>query len=135
MIRYIIVSVVGGILFGVMDCLINANPLVQRLYKVYKPIAKTSMNVPAGIVIDLVYGFVMAGIFLILYTSLPGELGIIKGISFAFLAWFFRVVMQTGSQWMMFKVPILTHLYTLTAGLGEMLLLGILYGLTLTPGI
>ena len=135
MFRYIIVSVVSGILFGVMDGLINANPLAQRLYKVYKPIAKTSMNVPAGIVIDLIYGFVMAGIFLILYTSLPGELGLVKGISFAVLAWFFRVVMHTASQWMMFKVPIRTHLYTLVAGLGEMLLLGILYGVTLAPGV
>jgi hypothetical protein len=135
MIRYIIVSVVGGILFGVMDGLINANPLAQKLYKVYKPIAKTSINVPAGIVIDLVYGFIMAGIFLILYTSLPGELGIIKGISFAFLAWFFRVVMHVASQWMMFNVPIRALLYTLLTGICEMLVLGILYGLTLIPFI
>jgi hypothetical protein len=135
MIRYIIVSVVGGILFGVMDGLINANPLAQKLYKVYKPIANTSMNVPAGIVIDLVYGFVMAGIFLILYNSLPGELGLMKGISFAFLAWFFRVVMNVASQWMMFKVPIRALLYTLLAGLCEMFILGILYGLTLIPFI
>ena len=135
MITYIIVSIVSGILFVVMDGFINANPLAQKLNKVYKPMAKTSMNIPAGIVIDLVYGFIMAGVFLILYYSLPGELGLVKGISFAFLAWFFRVVMQTGSQWMMFKVPIRTHLYTLVAGLGEMLLLGILYGVTLTPGV
>jgi hypothetical protein len=135
MIQYIIVSVVGGILFGVMDVLINANPLAQKLNIVYKPIAKTSMNVPAGIVIDLVYGFVMAGIFLILYTSLPGELGIIKGISFAFLAWFFRVVMSVASQGMMFNVPIRALLYTLLTGLCEMLILGILYGLTLIPWV
>ena len=135
MIQYIIVSVVGGILFGVMDGLINANPLAQKLYKVYKPIAKTSMNVPAGIVIDLVYGFVMAGIFLILYTSLPGELGLVKGISFAVLAWFFRVVMHVASQWMMFNVPIRALFYTLITGLCEMLVLGILYGLTLIPFI
>jgi len=135
MIRYIIVSVVSGILFGVMDGFINANPLAQRLYKVYKPIAKTPMNIPAGIVIDLVYGFFMAGIFLILYTSLPGELGIVKGISFSFLAWFFRVVMSVASQWMMFNVPIRALFYTLLAGLCEMLILGILYGLTLIPFI
>jgi hypothetical protein len=135
MIQYIIVSVVGGILFGVMDVLINANPLAQKLNIVYKPIAKTSMNVPAGIVIDLVYGFVMAGIFLILYTSLPGEVGIIKGISFAFLAWFFRVVMSVASQGMMFNVPIRALLYTLLTGLCEMLILGILYGLTLIPWV
>ena len=135
MITYIIVSIVSGILFGVMDGLINANPLAQRLYKVYKPITKTSMNVPAGIAIDIVYGFVMAGIFLILYNSLPGELGLVKGISFAFLVWFFRVVMYVNSQWMMFNVPIGALLYTLLTGLCEMLILGILYGLTLIPWV
>ena len=135
MITYIIVSIVSGIFFGVMDGLINANSFARRLYNVYNPIAKTSMNITAGIVIDLIYGFIMAGLFLVLYYSLPGELGLVKGISFALLAWFFRVVMYTGSQWMMFKVPIRTHLYTLVAGLGEMGILGILYGLTLTPGV
>ncbi len=133
MIGYIILSIVSGILFVVMDGLINANPLAQRLHKAYKPITKTSMNIPAGITIDLVYGFVMAGIFLLLYTSLPGEIGLVKGISFAFLAWFFRGVMHVASQWMMFNVPIRALLYTLVAGLGEMLVLGILYGLTLRP--
>jgi len=133
MISYIIVSIVSGILFGVMDGVINANPLAQKLNKVYKPIAKTSMNIPAGIVIDLIYGFVMAGIFLLLYNSLPGELGLVKGISFAFLAWFFRVVMYVNSQWMMVNVPIGALLYTLLTGLCEMIILGILYGLTLIP--
>ena len=133
MARYIIFSVVSGILFGFMDALINANPVAQRLFAVYKPIAKTTINPVAGIIIDLVYGFVMAGVFLVLYQSLPGEVGLIKGISFAFVAWFFRVVMYVATQWMMFNVPIPTLLYTLIAGLAEMLILGILYGLTLKP--
>ena len=132
---YIIVSVVSGILFGILDGVINANPIAQRLYAVYKPIAKTSIKPLAGIVIDLVYGFVMAGVFLLLYNSLPGETGFIKGISFAVLAWFFRVVMYVASQWVMFKVPMQTLLYTLVTGLGEMLVLGVLYGLTLKPGM
>jgi len=133
MISYIVVSFVGGILFGVLDSLINANPLARRLHEVYKPIAKTSINVPTGVVIDLVYGFVMAGIFLILYRGLPGEIGLVKGISFAFLAWFFRSVMSVASNWMMFKVPMRTLLYTLLTGLGEMLILGIIYGFFLKP--
>ncbi len=133
MIQYIIVSIVSGILFGVMDGALNANPLARRLYQVYKPIAKTSMNIPLGIIIDLFYGFVLAGIFLLLYTSLPGEIGIMKGVSFAILAWFFRVVMQVASQGMMFKVPKKALAYTLLVGLGEMLVLGVLYGLTLMP--
>jgi hypothetical protein len=131
MITYIVVSIISGILFGVLDGLINANPLAQRLYSVYKPIARTSVNAVAGITIDLVYGFVMAAVFLLLYKSLPGETGFVKGVSFALLVWFFRVVMYTASQWVMFNVPGKTLLYTLAAGLGEMLIIGILYGLTL----
>jgi hypothetical protein len=133
MIGYILVSVVNGILFGILDSVINANPLAQRLYAVYRPIAKTSINPLAGIVIDLVYGFILAGVFLLLYTSLPGEIGLVKGVSFAVLVWFFRVVMSAASQWVMFKVPVEALLYSLVAGLGEMLILGVLYGLTLKP--
>ena len=130
---YIIISVIGGILFGILDAVINANPLAQRLYTVYKPITKTSINPIKGIAIDLVYGFVMAGIFLLLYNSLPGEIGLIKGVSFAIMTWFFRVVMSVASQWVMYIVPAKTLLYTLIVGLGEMLILGVLYGLTLKP--
>jgi hypothetical protein len=132
-IMYFIISIISGIIFGIMDGLINANPLAQRLYEVYKPITKTSINVPVGIVIDLVYGFVMTGVFLILYRSLLGNTGLSKGISFAFLIWFFRVVMSVISGWMMFNIPIGASLYTLITGLCEMLILGIFYGLTLKP--
>jgi hypothetical protein len=135
MMRYIIVSLVSGILFAILDGALNANPLAQRLFEVYKPIARTSINPIAGIVIDLAYGFIMAGVFLLLYKSLPGETGLLKGVSFAVLVWFFRVVMSVASQWMMFQVPIEASLYSLAAGLGEMLVLGVLYGLTLKPAM
>ena len=135
MITFILISIISGILFAFLDGIINANPLGQRLYTVYAPIAKTSLNPLVGLVIDLVFGFVMAGIFLLLYNSLPGETGLIKGLSFAVMARFFRVVMQVASQWVMFTVPSKTLLYTLTAGLGEMFVLGVLCGLTLKPGM
>lgn len=133
MMSYMIVGVVSGILFAILDGVLNANPLAQRLFEVFKPIARTSINPIAGIVIDLAYGFMMAGVFLLLYRSLPGESGLLKGVSFAFLVWLFRVVMSTASQWLMFRVPAKASLYSLTAGLGEMLILGVLYGLTLKP--
>ena len=135
MLTFIIISLISGILFGVLDGVINANPLAQRLYKVYSPIARTSLNPILGIVIDLIFGFVMAGVFLLLYNSLPGATGLVKGLSFAAIVWFFRVVMSAASQWVMFIVPVKTLFYTIAAGLGEMLILGILYGLTLKPGL
>ena len=135
MIRYIIVSVVSGVFFGILDGVIHANPLAQRLYSVYKPIARTSINPLAGMAIDLVYGFILAGVFLLLYKSLPGATGLVKGVSFAVLVWFFRVVMAAASQWVMFNVPLETSLYSMVAGLVEMLILGVLYGLTLKPAM
>lgn len=133
MLRYLIVSITSGILFGILDGLINANPLAQKLHAAYKPIAKQSINVPAGIVIDLAYGFIMAGLFLMIYQSLPGNSGVIKGIIFALMVWFFRVVMSAASTWMMYNIPVNTLLYNLITGLIEMLILGMLYGLTLKP--
>jgi hypothetical protein len=133
MLRYVLVSIGSGLLFGILDGLINANPIAEKLYQVYKPIARTSVNAPAGIAIDLVYGFIMAAIFLLLYESLPGQSGIVKGLSFAVLAWFFRGVMYTASTWMMFDLSVQVIGYGLIAGLAEMLVLGSLYGLTLRP--
>ncbi len=133
MTAYIIVSIISGMLFGLMDGLINANPLAVRLFEAYKPIAKTSINMPAGIAIDLVYGFALAGLFLLLYPALPGGTGFMKGICYGLIIWFLRVVMSVASQWMMYRIPITTLLYSLLAGLIEMLVLGVLYGLTLHP--
>ena len=134
MTSYVLVSVVSGVLFGMLDGLINANPVARRLLAVYEPLAKKSVNFVAGILIDLVYGFVMAGAFLLLHASLPGASGLVKGLSFGLLTWFFRVVMGVASEWMTLNVPASTLLYRLTSGLGEMLVLGVLYGLTLRPG-
>lgn len=62
---------------------------------------------------------------------MPGNTGLMKGISFSIIVWFFRVVMSAASQWMVVNVPGNTIIYTLVTGLVEMLVLGILYGLTL----
>ncbi len=131
MLRYILVSIISGVLFGFMDGGINANPYAQKLLEVYKPIARTSVNMPLGLAIDLVYGFVMAGLFLLLYKSLPGETGILKGLSYGLIMWFFRVAMYAVTQGMMFNVSINTLIYLVLTGLAEMLILGILFGLTL----
>lgn len=72
-------------------------------------------------------------VFLILYRSLPGRVGLVKGVSFALLVWFLRVVMCDASQWVILNVPVAALLYGVLTGLGEMLVLGVLYGATLRP--
>ena len=131
MTRYIIVSTVSGILFGFLDGMINGNPLALKLFQIYRPISKTTINIQAGIIIDIFYGFAIAGIFLLLYKSLPGSTGLLKGISYALIIWFFRVIMYAVTQWMTLKVPVTTLCYIVITGFIEMILLGILYGLTL----
>lgn len=131
MLRYMIASILSGVLFGIMDAIINGNPLAKRLYTIYEPISKKSINMLAGLSIDLAYGFVIAGIFLLLYKSLPGKSWFLKGASFSLLIWFFRVVMQVATQWIMFYVPIPALLYTLCTGLLEMLVLGLVCSIAL----
>ena len=133
MIRYIVVSVLSGIIFGILDGLINANPLAQELFLIFKPISKPTVNIQAGIVIDLIYGFVMAGLFLILYPSIPGKSGWIKGLNYGLIIWFFRVLMYVVTMWMILIVPIQTLLYMLVTGLGEVLLIGLIFGISLKP--
>jgi hypothetical protein len=133
--NYIWVSLVAGVLFGALDGFINMLAPARRLLGAYGSVVRPSVNVAAGVIIDLAYGFVMAALFLLLYRSLPGAAGWTKGLSFGLLAWFFRVLMSVLSQWMMFKLPLSGLAYTLFAGLGEMLLIGLFLGLTLRPAV
>jgi hypothetical protein len=114
-----------------MDGIINGNRLAQELYAIYKPISRQSINVIAGLGIDLAYGFILAGIFLLLCDNLPGKSWFLKGVSFSLLIWFFRVVMNVSSQWLMFKIPFPALIYSLCTGLLEMLVLGIIYSVAL----
>jgi hypothetical protein len=118
-----------------MDAVFNNNVLAQELYQVYQPIARASVNSLAGISIDIFYGLVMAGLFIQLYKRLPGQSGFTKGIGFGLIVWFFRVVMQTGSSWIMFNIPNSTLIYGLITGLIEMTIIGIFLGSTLKPKV
>lgn len=129
MTRFILTAVLTGLLFGIMDGLINGNPLATKLYDCYKPIAKQSINVPAGIVIDLFYGFAITAIYTVIVKALPSESGVVRGLSYGLGIWFFRVFMNVLTNWMMFDIPVKTLVYILLTGLVEMLLLGLLNGI------
>ena len=130
MLTYLIVGIAGGIIFVILDFVLNVNPLAQRLSEPYRPLARKAMPLAAAVAIDILSSMAMAGTFLLLRPSFPGGPLIGAGISFGVLAWFFRVLMGALSQWVMFQIPAKTHLYNIAAGLVEMVALGLFYAVT-----
>ncbi|HTT65516.1 MAG TPA: hypothetical protein VMG35_26895 [Bryobacteraceae bacterium] len=130
--RILLVGLAAGVAFAVLDGVINANPVAQRLYAVYLPIARESVNAPLGLTFDLISGIVMAFLFVTLAPALPGG-WLSRGIAFGLIAWFFRVAMGSASQAVMFRVPAAALVYALVTGLAEMAALGVLYGALLKP--
>jgi len=66
--RILAVGLAAGLMFAVMDGLINANPTAQRLYAFYRPIVRESVNAPLGVLFDLVSG------------NRDGEAGVSRGV-------------------------------------------------------
>lgn len=126
------VGLAAGLAFAVLDAVINANHLAQRLYAAYRPVMRASANAGLGITLDLVFGLTMAFLFVALTPAFPDH-WLTKGLAFGVIAWFFRVVMSAASQIVMFQVSLSATLYTLATGLAEMLLLGLLYAVLLRP--
>lgn len=121
MTKYVLVSLGVGVLFVVLDGLLNVNPLARRVHAAYEPIARKTLNPLLATAIDMAYGFVIAGLYLLLRDSLPGAGWAAKAASYAAILWILRVVMATLSHWVMFDVPARSHSYDLAAGLLEML--------------
>jgi hypothetical protein len=121
MTMYVLASLGTGVLFVVLDVLLNANPLAQRVHSGYEPIARKELNPLPAVAVDMAYGFIIAGLYMLLSQALPGAGWLAKTASFAAVLWFLRVVMAALSHWVMFDVPAVAHLYDLVAGLVEML--------------
>lgn len=130
--RILLVGVAAGLVFAILDGLINANPVAQRLYAVYRCIARESVNAPLGLVFDLVAGIVMAFLFVAISPALPARRAS-RGVAFGLIAWFLRIAMGASSQAVMLRVPPSAPLYTLLTGLAEMIVLGLFYGALLRP--
>lgn len=116
--------------FAILDGLLNANPVAQRVYAAYRPIARQSVNAPLGFSFDIISGVVMAALFVVLMPALPGG-SVAKGLAFGLMVWFFRVAMGVAGQAVMFNIPGSALAYTLVTGLVEMSILGVLYGIAL----
>jgi predicted Co/Zn/Cd cation transporter (cation efflux family) len=133
MLRQILVGLAAGVAFLILDGVLNANPLAQRLYAAYQPIARPGVNALAGSAIDLAYGVVLAWLFTTLRASLPGRTSLAKAASFGLMVWFLRVCMRVGGEWVVTVVPVRVHAYTLAAGLAQALIVAGIIAWLLPP--
>jgi hypothetical protein len=131
MFRRVVVSLAAGAAFLMLDGFLNANPLAQHVYAAYRPIARSSINVLAGSLVDLAYGVILVALFVTLRLCLPGWTALAKGVSFGAMVWFLRVVMRVAGEWVTTTLPTSAHVYSLAAGLVQMLLVAILIALLL----
>ena len=131
MVRQVLVGLAAGVAFLVLDGVINANPLAQRLYAAYQPIARPSVNAVAGSAIDLAYGVILTFLFAALRGSLPGGSNLAKAVSFGLLVWFLRVCMRVAGEWVITVVPARAHGYTLATGLAQALIVTVIIALLL----
>jgi hypothetical protein len=125
--RFLIAGIAASVLFLVLDMALGmAGGLVGT--KVFglsaaQP-AGFEKKVRLALVFEVINGFMLALIYVLIHGSLPGQ-GWVKGISYGLIVWGLRVVMWAFATYMMTDMsPILIGINVVT-GLVEVLILGV----------
>ena len=119
---FVLCSMVTGILFIFFDMLIGIG--TSRVFAPYSELAiwKTPPNVVAGVVFDLINGFILTAVYMTIYNGLPG-LGWQKGLNYGLIVGLFRVVMTSFSSIVMYNIPVILVGTGLITGYVEIVLL------------
>ena len=118
----LVCGVITGILFLIFDMLIGIS--TSPIFSPYSdlPIWKTPPDILAGLVFDLINGFILALVYRTLYEGIPG-LGWKKGLSYGVIVGLFRVVMMSFSTIVMYNVPLILVITSLITGFIEIVIL------------
>ncbi len=127
--------IVGGIfigllliVLGVVSGFFSVNVFKMPMFVSDSTLWRQEFNPYLSVSLDIIYGIILAGLFNLLYMSIPGE-GIMKGIAFGLIIWFFKTVMAMGSIRVMFNVSDKVLIYWTFCGLLEMLVIGTVLGI------
>jgi hypothetical protein len=109
-------------LFIFFDMLIGIG--TSPLFAPYSHLAiwRTPPNVGAGLVFDLINGFILVAVYMTIYNGIPG-VGWQKGLNYGIIVGLFRVVMTSFSSIVMYNIPSLVVLTGLITGFIEIVLL------------
>jgi hypothetical protein len=126
--KTVICSIIVGILFIVFDMLIAIT--TSPLYALYSDLAiwKTPPNILVGTIFDIINGFILVGVYMVLYIGIPG-LGWKKGLTYGIIVDLFRVVMMTFSSIVMLDIPLLLVVVSLVTGYIEIIVLCVILAL------
>ena len=125
--RLLVTGLVAAVLFLVLDMVLGmlGGWLGRRLFGLSpaQP-AGIGAKIRLGLVFELINGFLLALIYAVIHTGLPGR-GWTKGLSYGLIVWALRVLMWAFSTYMMTDLAPATIGITVGTGLIEVLILGI----------
>jgi hypothetical protein len=121
--RFILTGIVASILFLLLDAVFGVvGGIVGEQVFGIPSSAPDESKMGLGLLFELINGFMLAGIYALIHTSLPGD-GWRKGLSYGLIVWGLRVLMWAFSTYMMTDMaPILISI-TVFTGLLEILVI------------
>ncbi|MBN1159775.1 MAG: hypothetical protein JXA43_00875 [Candidatus Diapherotrites archaeon] len=128
--KILMAGLITGMLFVIIDmaAAILAAPLYAPYYAL--PIWNLEPNLMFGILFNIINGFLLVGIYSVIYKGLPEE-GVIKGLNYGIIVGTFRVLMPFFSAIVMYNIPFQLNMIGLISGFAEIVvlcsLLGIIY--------
>ena len=135
--RLMVTGLVAAVLFLVLDMGLGAAGgwIGKRLFGLSsEQPAGIESKIKFGLVFELINGFLLALIYAVIHTGVPGW-GWIKGVSYGLIVWALRVVMWAFSTFMMTDLAPATIGITVGTGLIECLILGVAIALVYGSGI
>ena len=124
-VKIVVCGIVIGVLFVIFNMLIAIS--TSPIFSPYSdlPIWKTPPNILAGIIFDLINGFILVAVYMTLYVGIPG-FGWKKGLNYGIIVGLFRVVMMTFSTIVMYNIPMVLVIASLITGYIEIVILCII---------
>ena len=125
LLKLIICSVIIGLIFILLDMLlvIALSPINTAYMDL--PIWKSPPNIVAGIIFDIINGFIIVFVYNIIKESIPFE-SWKKGSIYGIIMGLFRIVMMAFTTIVIYNVPIVLVVANLIGGFIEIITLGIL---------
>ncbi|MFX1519750.1 MAG: hypothetical protein ACFFCD_07510 [Promethearchaeota archaeon] len=125
LVKIVICSIIVGSLFIAFDMLIAI--ATSPLYALYSDLAvwKTPPNILYGMFFDIVNGFILVGVYKVLYNGIP-EVRWKKGVIYGLIVGLFRVIMMAFSTFVMYEIPLILVVTSLITGYIEIIILSII---------